>query len=165
MSIWRIVHELGFSSKRLSGSSSNSIERPLRIGLYTSAPGSMGAAAEVDVARVVSRNRARVRTWPGRVSVITQIGTLHQRIWLMDIAANIIGSPDKQTFVHANAEETRVALRWWRWSRLDAWDSVDLVEFVRRAAVAGVMIPWPEAQAWVPPSEGAGWFRRVNISP
>ena len=100
-----------------------------------------------------------------RVPVISQVRTLHQRIWLLGVAAHMIGLPDKQEFAQANAEETRQALRWWLWSRLDAWDLAELVDIVREATTAKAMIPWPEAQAWKPPSEGAGWFRRVSMSP
>lgn len=99
-----------------------------------------------------------------RGPVLGQIRPLCQRIWLLGTAARINGPSNAQPYFLQESADSRETLRSWLWTRLEAWNLLDLAISVREVTAAKLMVPWPAALAWKSPSTGAQWFRRMENS-
>ena len=56
----------------------------------------------------------------------------------------------------------RAPLRQWLWRHLFAYHAPALQETFASARWAGLITPWPELQAWWPPSSHSGWFKPLG---
>jgi hypothetical protein len=97
------------------------------------------------------------RPEPGSRDSVRRIRTAYVRSWLLGVVASIaLVKPQ------ADASIGRTLLRDWLWRHLFAYHAPALREAFAPALWAGLITPWPELQAWQPPSSHGGWFKPLD---